>query len=290
MPQRLQLLLKKLWKVRIKRMKENVLERIINLENIHAHYMFTRVQVMEKFATNSSNANSCIHQGRYFSSIDNPSSPLLNRAGGFKELDESTLLELISWYKGMGGIPRLTVIPKFHSEEFIQLLTAAQFRVLKTWNTTELWAKSEDISETKIDKSIVVREIKNKEEADLFAEIYAESFNFKGKLKDGMKENMKQLFGAPNTKLYLGWLNNQPASVGILHLLEKTGYLAMTGTLRKFRGKGLHSAMISYRVKEAKESGVQIISGSAVKGSTSQKNMERYGLKVSHVQETWALT
>lgn len=41
-----------------------------------------------------------------------------------------------------------------------------------------------------------------------------------------------------NTKLYLGYLNDEPATAGILHIFEKAGYLAMTGTLRKYRGKG----------------------------------------------------
>jgi GNAT superfamily N-acetyltransferase len=270
-------------------LKKNILERIISLENIHAHYMFTRVQVMEKVKSNPFNAASGIHQNRYFCSIETPSSPLLNRAGGFEEFNKSNLLDLISWYRCMGRIPRLTVIPEFHSEEFIQLLSAAQFKHSKIWDTSELWAKVEEIQIAKSNENIIIREIKNQEEANVFAEIYVDSFNFKDNLRDGMKENMKQLFNS-DTKLYMGWFNGHPASVGILHILEEIGYLAMTGTLKKYRGKGLHTAMIHYRVKEAKENGVQIISGSAARGSISQKNMERNGLKLSHIQETWALT
>ena len=270
-------------------LKEDTLKRIMKLENVHGHYMFTRVQAIKKINLNLANANCIIHQNRYFCSIEHPSSPLLNRAGGFEELNESTLLDLISWYKCMGGIPRLTVIPQYHSKKFIQLLTEAQFKALKVWNTAELWAKIEDIPNSEFDDNIIIREVKNKNEADVFAEIYVDSFNFRETLRDGMKENMSQLFSSPNTRLYIGYFNEKPASVGVLHTLEEVGYLAMTGTLRKYRGKGLHTAMIRHRVKDAKKKGIKIISGSAAKGSTSQKNMERNGLKLSHIQETWAL-
>ena len=269
--------------------KISTLELITAIEDVHAHYMYSRVQVMSKITGNPFVAACRNIHGRFCSSIQNPASVLLNRAGGFHELNEQQLVEIIDWYKEQKLTPKITVIPDFHLANFLKLLKSKKFKAAKMWNTAELFAPADAFPMVKPHEEIRISQPETKAELNIFANIYTESFNFPSKLKEGMGKNVIELSKDKNTKLYIGYIGDQPASVGILHIFEKSGYLAMTGTLKKFRKRGLHTAMIHHRIKEAKKAKVRLISGSARVGSTSQKNMERNGLKFSHIQQTWAL-
>lgn len=260
------------------------------MEDVHAHYMLSRVRVMKKIKGNPFGAAFKTLHGRYCSTLQNPASALMNRAGGFNELSQKELDEVIEWYKDQDVIPKITVIPDVHSANFLKLLKIKGFKVSKIWNTAELFALTSDLPDSfEPQKQIRISEPESKAELDTFARIYVDSFNFPSEIREGMRENIKRLSAEKNTKLYIGYLNDEPGSVGVLHIHEKSGYLAMTGTLKKFRGKGLHTALIHHRVIEARNAHVRLISGSATLGSISQKNMECTGLTFSHIQQTWAL-
>jgi hypothetical protein len=126
-------------------------------------------------------------------------------------------------------------------------------------------------------------------ELEAFCEVYVESLRFPKKLKEGMRENMRRTARAKGLQFYLGKVRGEPASVSILRIAGKSGYLSMAGTLPKFRGKGLQTAMIHKRVEDARRAGCLIVSASAKPSSPSCRNLKKAGLHVLHLQQTYSL-
>ncbi len=55
-------------------------------------------------------------------------------------------------------------------------------------------------------------------------------------------------------------------------------------TLEKYRGRGLHLALIRARLQHAAELGCDLATASTAPGSTSQRNYERAGFRVIYTK------
>ena len=64
----------------------------------------------------------------------------------------------------------------------------------------------------------------------------------------------------------------------------KLALLFADSTLEKYRGHGLHLALIRARLKQAADMGCDLATASTAPGSTSQHNYERAGFRVVYTK------
>jgi len=93
----------------------------------------------------------------------------------------------------------------------------------------------------------------------------------------------------PGWRLYLATVDGQLAAAAALQVHGGVGYLASASTLPAHRNKGCQSALIRRRIRDAVAEGVDLVSGLAILGSTSQQNMERAGLRPACTMTTWRI-
>ena len=83
---------------------------------------------------------------------------------------------------------------------------------------------------------------------------------------------------------YLSYIDEIPCAASSLYLEGEVARLGGMGTLVDYRGKGLQTAMIQTRLKDALESGAKVIFSDTQPGNNSQRNLERCGFKLAYVR------
>jgi ribosomal protein S18 acetylase RimI-like enzyme len=74
-----------------------------------------------------------------------------------------------------------------------------------------------------------------------------------------------------------------PVAAATLYLHDHIGYLADATTNPLFRRRGLQSALLRRRIRDAAASGAHIVFSGAAPLSTSHRNMERAGMRMHFV-------
>ncbi len=90
-------------------------------------------------------------------------------------------------------------------------------------------------------------------------------------------------------RCYVGFMDGTPAAHAGLYLDQDSGagVLAATATLPEFRGRGCQTALLHQRLADAAAAGCDLVVSEAPPGSTSQRNMERVGLRTAYTKVTW---
>jgi GNAT superfamily N-acetyltransferase len=87
---------------------------------------------------------------------------------------------------------------------------------------------------------------------------------------------------------YVASVGDVPAGVGILYMQGGIGLLADAAVLPRFRGRGCHTALLRHRVERAIQKQCQLLTSFPAFGSTSHRNLERFGLRVAYTKAIWA--
>src|SRR5215831_10679364 len=88
--------------------------------------------------------------------------------------------------------------------------------------------------------------------------------------------------GTPGRRLYLAYVEGQPAAQAMLYWSGEIAYLESAGTLPAFRGLGLHRALIQRRIADAMALGCRLVIGAAEFASQSFTNQIGCGLSVAY--------
>jgi GNAT superfamily N-acetyltransferase len=101
------------------------------------------------------------------------------------------------------------------------------------------------------------------------------------------KQNVRGWLSQPGWSLYLARADGRAAAAATLFMHDKVGYCADAATDPAFRGRGLHTALLARRIRDASAAGADFICGGAVFLSNSHRNMERIGMRVQFVRSIW---
>src|SRR5439155_21429297 len=86
---------------------------------------------------------------------------------------------------------------------------------------------------------------------------------------------------------YVARMGGEPAGSGALFIHDGVGYLADASTLPPARGRGVQAALIARRVRDAHRRGCNLVGSLAAPYSTSQRNLERGGLRLAFQLAVW---
>lgn len=124
-------------------------------------------------------------------------------------------------------------------------------------------------------------------DVQLFSEIFCKSLELPPTIAEN-EESFSFLQQDPSWSLYLGFNGNEPAGFSMMYIADDgVGCLAMAGTIPEFRGKGIQQAMLHRRLKDAKTKGCNLIMAQCEFGTTSFRNLQRFGFRVAFTKSVW---
>jgi hypothetical protein len=117
------------------------------------------------------------------------------------------------------------------------------------------------------------------DDADTFVEIYEQVWG------DGTA--VRVLIGQPHFRCYLGYVDETPAALGILHIANEVGSMANGLTIPALRGRGCQTALLHRRIHDAALAGCNLMVSQCRPGVTSQNNQLRAGFHIAGSKAWW---
>jgi GNAT superfamily N-acetyltransferase len=211
-----------------------------------------------------------------------PGSPV-NRAValGFAPLSSEQLLEIENWFLTRQCAIRLEVCP-FVSSELIDRLAAARYHLVSFKNVWALSLEDLQIPEASLD----VREIQANER-ELWSQTAGRGFASSEEQAEQDVLIARPMSFSKETKCFLAFINGEAAGGAALSVRDKLAFLFGMGTRVAFRRKGIQTALLHCRLREAKDLGCELaIVHTTPTNTNSQRNVERLGFKLLYTNIT----
>jgi GNAT superfamily N-acetyltransferase len=212
-----------------------------------------------------------------------PSQPELdfvNRVEGLEPKDADWVGEIVARYRRLGIRPWFELAPHPGFDRLASELSEAG--AAQTGFFTALYGEPEPAGEPSA--NVVVHAVDPGEAAGA-ARLLLEGLGAPAEAFDSGAASLV----ATGARFYLAELDGQPAAAGALFVTGNVGCLASAATLPAFRGRGAQSALIRVRVDDAHAAGCDLVATVAAFGSTSQRNLERAGLRIAYTKAIWRL-
>lgn len=104
-----------------------------------------------------------------------------------------------------------------------------------------------------------------------------------------IRANMQALFAIPGSLNTIALVSGMVAGVagGIIAPPGSVSALYGSAVLPEFRGRGLHRAMLDFRLRALREAGGQLAVATCTPGSTSERNLRRHGFVYCYEKVTY---
>jgi GNAT superfamily N-acetyltransferase len=220
--------------------------------------------------------------------------PSFCRVVGIRPVHEHHIEPVVDWYREHGIRPSFEMVPGhydaklgrelarlgfFQSGFHVSLIGEPSLPNLPSLPGLAGLAGSE----------IEIDRVTSTETMELYLDAYVAGWNIPEQDHAQFKANVRPWLNQAGWSLYLAKLNGQPAAAATLYVKEGVGYLADATTNPGFRRRGLQSALLRQRIRDASAAGADIVLSGAAPFSTSHRNMERAGMRVQFVRSLWTL-
>jgi hypothetical protein len=132
-----------------------------------------------------------------------------------------------------------------------------------------------------------IREVSTLSEMDAHIDIELGAYGVPPAIIDRLRPLRRTWLGSSGRRLYLAYVDGQPAAQAMLYWRDEIGYLESAGTLTALRGRGLQHALIQRRISDATALGCRLIIGGADFESQSLLNQMACGLSVAYTAARW---
>lgn len=212
---------------------------------------------------------------------------LFNSVKGLTDQDEDKLEEIAAYYRARERKPQLDINPAGSSPKLLRSL------IKKGWVQESFHSVLYGLPLSELPPlpaSIVIREVQDHEQFDLYAEVHCVASGMSVVHKQHFINNNIGLLHRPGWRLFLAYMDGIPAAVASMHSSGDIASLALAATLPDYRNKGLQTSLLQRRMYEAGQSGCELVTAQAAFASTSQNNMERVGLRMAWTRTVWTLS
>jgi GNAT superfamily N-acetyltransferase len=207
-----------------------------------------------------------------------------NRALGLRVGDEELLDELIAWAEERKAPTRVEVVPALVDEGFLAHLADRGLKV--TGFRSALYGIPSVVSRG-LPQGVQVEGIGD-DRLEFFAQVWAETVPTDDRPRTRrLLPVMAEAYAAPEWCRFVAWVDGSPAAYGVLHVADRVGSLAGAATAPEHRRRGAQGTLIAHRVKAASEVGCEIVVSQPPIGSSSQRNLERAGLRLAYQSLLW---
>ncbi|MDF2939153.1 MAG: family N-acetyltransferase [Paenibacillaceae bacterium] len=210
---------------------------------------------------------------------------LFNSVKGFSQEEAASLEEIIAFYRERNRSFQLDIDPPGTGPECLRIL--AEQGLYQTGFHSVLYG-SPSSAPPKLPSTIKIIEMEQEADFDLYAGVHCVGSGMDIAHKHHFASNNIGLLNRPGWKLYLALWDGSPAAVAMMHTSRNTASFTLAATAPEFRRKGLHTALLHWRLHEAYKAGCGLVVAQASFGSSSQHNMERAGLQLAWTRAVWA--
>jgi len=217
----------------------------------------------------------------------NVEEPFLNRALGVGTIAEATprLLERIErHYAAVGWPPRVAIASGFVPLRAIRLLERRGYAPMNAGGE-EIYVYDRRTPPAMPSVPGLTIERVGPELASLYSRTGFESFNDRGPqfvaIVDALIRSRRR-----GLRAFLGQIDEEPAATGMFFDVRPVGGLGNGSVRPAFRGRGLQTAMIAYRIRDGWARGYRIFFGQTV-NPVSAHNMEDLGWRKLYTEVAW---
>ena len=212
---------------------------------------------------------------------------LFNSVKGFSSDDIDQIENIIQFYNERKRAFQLDINPIDSSTSMLKQL--AQYGLYQEGFHSVLYGLPNK-EEPLLSQNIKIREVKNVEDFEHYAEIHCVGSGMSVDHKHHFINNNIGLLNRTGWKIFLASLNDIPAAVAVMHISNNIASCTLAATAPEFRNNGLQTALLQRRLYEAHLANCELVVAQASFGSTSQHNMERAGMRIAWTRAVWGPT
>ena len=175
----------------------------------------------------------------------------------FNESNASlNIMHVISRIKKLNISASWYVTPQSCPVNLQSLLKDHGFTYQEDWKAMAIDLKT--VPESFNINGIEIKEVLSLEELKKWTDVLVKSFEFPEIVHSYKKYFINAGLESPNSHYYLGFLNGNPVSTGVLFNGEGAAGLFYIGTVPEARGQGIAKNMVNYILSQAKNRGYRI--------------------------------
>ena len=247
-----------------------------------AAYTLSRLQVLERLPGNPVGvAYRQLDDGVVAFMARHLPVPSFNCVVGLRAGQEHHVEPLVRWYRDNGVTAQFALVPGLSDAKLGRELARLGY-YQSGFHTAVICEPDLALADA---GGIVIETVTTAGLLEEFLDVHAAGWQIPD--PQGFKANVRGWLGLPGWSLYLARVDGRPAATGILYVHDRVGYCADAATDPIFRGRGLQTAMLRRRIADAKTAGVDFVCSGAQYLSTSNRNMERVGMRVLFVRSIW---
>lgn len=212
--------------------------------------------------------------------------PEYNRVLGTCDGDADQLSHVVRFFHERHVPFRVDVIPDWCSDAVLDELDTMGFRPAE-FQTVLASEPTRNVA--RLPRGIVVDPVVG-ESLEAFIHLFEQAYYGIGqptRVQQFRAESIRARFGRPGWRFYVARAEGVPAAGAALHIEGDVATLAGGATLEAFRGRGCQSFLLQHRLHDAADAGCLLSVGRCRSGSTSQRNMERAGLRPAFTKTVW---
>jgi GNAT superfamily N-acetyltransferase len=117
-----------------------------------------------------------------------------------------------------------------------------------------------------------------------FAVPFCTGYGIPAEAHEATERNLPVEYADPGWRIYVAYMDGQPAAVACLHLEGDAGCVAAMATAPPFRRRGCQSALLRRCVADSAAAGCQLLAYQAGPGSDSERNVLRHGFQIAYTK------
>ncbi len=209
---------------------------------------------------------------------------------GLREsVSDAVLDELEAIYKERGIRPHIEMCSLADPELFLKL--GHRGYAITEWTSVLMRPFAEGEEFPKPAEGISIESVDLKDEAafDEWRNVAVQGFSTMEDDEISDPDDFLVYHGSTTARHYLARYNGEPAGIASMAVLDEIGYLASASTHPDFRRKGIHSALINHRFREAVREGCKVSTIYTVQSSESQANVQKRGFYIIYYEINFRL-
>ncbi|WP_231571705.1 GNAT family N-acetyltransferase [Gordoniibacillus kamchatkensis] len=206
-----------------------------------------------------------------------------NTVKGIASNDIDNVDEIIQFYRERNRSFQFEIIPSKANADLLGYLSDKGFRQ-NGFHTTLYGVPNGNLAQ--FSHGVTIRELKE-DEFELYGKLHCLGTGLNLNGASYVADNNRVLYDRPGWRFFIGFVEEHPAGVAVMHISNDVASLTFAATVPEFRRRGLQTAFLQKRIHEAELANCELVVGQASYASTSQNNMERAGLRIGYTRATW---
>ncbi len=206
-----------------------------------------------------------------------PKRAFLNRLHGIRAGMGHEIHEALATMRAAGVKPRAHLTPLLYDQGSLDALRAEGLSVA---GFDAVWVMDPDEIGPAPVTDAEIYEVETPATREAFTRIYGAGY------KIPLAENARlcaAMVEQTGWRFYVAFIDGEPAAQAVLDVHGKVGHIVESCTLPRFRGRGCQSALLHQRALAAREAGCTWLTSQTEPGSTSARNMQRFGFRLAYL-------